>query len=117
MLCACRRWSGRSPHRWRDLKIEKIQQPARDQVILLLRGRRRLLLCAGANQPRLNLTEVLRDNPSQPPMFCMLLRKHLAGGRIITRAAGAPGAGGDAGDPGHERAGRDGPIFGWCWRP
>ena len=66
------------------LKIEKIQQPARDQVILLLRGSRRLLLCASANQPRMNLTEVLRDNPSQPPMFCMLLRKHLSGGRILS---------------------------------
>ena len=66
------------------LKIEKIQQPARDQVVLLLRGSRRLLLCASASQPRLNLTEVLRDNPSQPPMFCMLLRKHLAGGRILS---------------------------------
>ena len=65
------------------LKIEKIQQPARDQVVLL-RGSRRLLLCASASQPRLNLTEVLRDNPSQAPMFCMLLRKHLSGGRIIT---------------------------------
>ena len=66
------------------LKIEKIQQPARDQVVLLLRGSRRLLLCASASQPRLNLTEVLRDNPSQAPMFCMLLRKHLAGGRIVS---------------------------------
>ena len=63
-------------------RIEKIQQPARDQVILLLRGSRRLLLNAGANQPRLHLTEQLRDNPSQPPMFCMLLRKHLSGGVI-----------------------------------
>ena len=66
------------------LKIEKIQQPARDQVVLLLRGSRRLLLCASAGQPRLNLTAVLRDNPSQPPMFCMLLRKHLSGGRILS---------------------------------
>ncbi len=64
-------------------KIEKIQQPARDQVVLLLRGSRRLLLCASPSQPRLHLTEKLRDNPSQPPMFCMLLRKHLAGGRIV----------------------------------
>ena len=63
-------------------RIEKIQQPARDQVILLLRGNRRLLLNAGANQPRLHLTGQLRDNPTQPPMFCMLLRKHLSGGRI-----------------------------------
>lgn len=66
------------------LKIEKIQQPARDQVVLLLRGSQRLLLCASAGQPRLNLTAVLRDNPSQPPMFCMLLRKHLSGGRILS---------------------------------
>lgn len=63
-------------------RIEKIQQPARDQIILLLRGSRRLLLNAGANQPRIHLTEQLRDNPSQPPMFCMLLRKHLSGGII-----------------------------------
>ena len=63
-------------------RIEKIQQPARDRVILLLRGNRRLLLNAGANQPRLHLTGQLRDNPSQPPMFCMLLRKHLTGGKL-----------------------------------
>ena len=67
-----------------NTRIEKIQQPARDQVVLLLRGGRRLLLCAGATQPCLHLTEQLRDNPSQPPMFCMLLRKHLAGGRILS---------------------------------
>ena len=63
-------------------RIEKIQQPARDQIILLLRGSRRLFLNAGANQPRIHLTEQLRDNPSQPPMCCMLLRKHLSGGII-----------------------------------
>lgn len=63
-------------------RIEKIQQPARDQIILLLRGSRRLFLNTGANQPRIHLTEQLRDNPSQPPMFCMLLRKHLSGGVI-----------------------------------
>ena len=66
-----------------NARIEKIQQPARDQVILLLRGGRRLLLNAGASQPRLHLTQQLRDNPAQPPMFCMLLRKHLAGGRLL----------------------------------
>lgn len=65
-------------------RIEKIQQPSRDQVVLLLRGSRRLLLCASPNQPRLHLTEILRDNPSQPPMFCMLLRKHLSSGRIVS---------------------------------
>ena len=64
------------------LRIDKVQQPARDQVILLLRGNRRLLLNAGANAPRLQLTELLRDNPAEPPMFCMLLRKHVQGAKI-----------------------------------
>ena len=63
-------------------RIEKIQQPARDQVVLSLRGGKRLLLCAGGGQPRLHLTEMLRDNPAQPPMFCMLLRKYLGSGII-----------------------------------
>lgn len=63
------------------LRIEKVQQPARDQVVLLLRGRR-LLLNAGAGAPRIQLTELVRDNPAEPPMFCMLLRKHLTGAKI-----------------------------------
>ena len=63
-------------------RIEKVQQPARDQLVLLLRGGKRLLLCAGGGQPRLHLTEMLRDNPAQPPMFCMLLRKYLGSGII-----------------------------------
>ena len=65
-------------------RIEKIQQPARDQIVLLLRGNLRLLLNAGANQPRIQLTSILRDNPAQPPMFCMLLRKHLVGARVLS---------------------------------
>ena len=65
-----------------NLRIDKVQQPARDQVVLLLRGNKRLLLNAGANAPRLQLTNLLRDNPAEPPMFCMLLRKHLVGARV-----------------------------------
>ena len=65
-----------------NLRIDKVQQPARDQVILLLRGNKRLLLNAGANAPRIQLTETARDNPAEPPMFCMLLRKHLVGTRV-----------------------------------
>ena len=65
-----------------NLRIDKVQQPARDQVILLLRGSKRLLLNAGANAPRIQLTETARDNPAEPPMFCMLLRKHLVGARV-----------------------------------
>ena len=63
------------------LRVDKVHQPARDQVILLLRGRR-LLLNAGAGAPRIQLTETVRDNPAEPPMFCMLLRKHLTGAKI-----------------------------------
>ena len=68
------------------LRIDKVQQPARDQVILLLRGNRRLLLNAGANASRIQLTELSRDNPAEPPMFCMLLRKHLVGARVAAIA-------------------------------
>ena len=64
------------------LRIDKVQQPARDQVVLLLRGNQRLLLNAGANAPRIQLTKLTRDNPAEPPMFCMLLRKHLVGARV-----------------------------------
>ena len=69
-------------------RIDKIQQPERDTVLLQLRspaaGNRRLLLSASPNHPRLHYTEARWENPAQPPMFCMLLRKHLAGGRILS---------------------------------
>ena len=64
------------------LRIEKIQQPARDTVILQLRGKEKLLLSANVNRPRIHLSTAGYENPAQPPMFCMLLRKHLSGGRI-----------------------------------
>lgn len=63
-------------------RVDKIQQPARDTVILQLRGKEKLLLSANVNRPRIHLTQAAFDNPAQPPMFCMLLRKHLSGGRI-----------------------------------
>ena len=70
---------------WQELigaRVEKIQQPARDMVVLQLRGKARLLLSASGNRPRFHVTQASYENPAQPPMFCMLLRKHLAGGRI-----------------------------------
>ena len=63
-------------------RVEKIQQPTRDMVVLQLRGKARLLLSASGNRPRFHVTQASYENPAQPPMFCMLLRKHLAGGRI-----------------------------------
>lgn len=69
-------------------RIDRIQQPERDTVLLQLRsqsaGNRKLLLSASSNHPRLHYTEARFENPAQPPMFCMLLRKHLAGGRIVS---------------------------------
>lgn len=67
-------------------KIDKIYQPGRDEVIFAVRtagGNRRLLLSASPNHPRPQLTQLTRENPDKPPMFCMLLRKHLSGGRIL----------------------------------
>ena len=67
-------------------KIDKIYQPARDEVILVLRtgaGNVRLLFSASPSGPRVQRTDLPRENPAQPPMFCMLLRKHLVGGRIL----------------------------------
>ncbi len=65
-------------------RIEKIMQPERDEIVLQLRsteGGKRLLLNAGS-APRVSFTDSARENPAQPPMFCMLLRKHLTGARL-----------------------------------
>ena len=61
-------------------KIDKIYQPGRDEVVLALRapaGNVKLLLSANPSHPRAHLTQISRENPDKPPMFCMLLRKHL----------------------------------------
>ncbi len=63
-------------------RIEKIYQPERDEIVLQMRtlkGGRRLLINAGANNPRIGFTSIQKENPMQAPMFCMLLRKHLTG--------------------------------------
>jgi predicted ribosome quality control (RQC) complex YloA/Tae2 family protein len=66
-------------------KIDKIYQPSRDEVVFLLRTREgsfRLLLSANPAHPRVHFTTATVENPASPPMFCMLLRKHLVGGRF-----------------------------------
>lgn len=70
----------------RDARVDKIHQPDRHDIVLLLRlesSNVRLLLSANPSSPRLHLTRATRRNPSQPPMFCMLLRKHLSGARLL----------------------------------
>ena len=68
-------------------RVEKIHQPSRDTLILHLRcdgSRQKLLIAANPAAPRLHLTASNPENPDQPPMFCMLLRKHLSGGRLVS---------------------------------
>lgn len=69
-----------------DGKIDKVYQPEKDEIILVVRTRAgvyRLLLSASASNARVHLTNVQKENPMTPPMLCMLMRKHLVGGTII----------------------------------
>lgn len=66
-------------------RIDKVQQPERDMLILSLRSQGenlRLLISAGTGSARVHFTHSDFENPTEPPMFCMLMRKHLVGGRI-----------------------------------
>ncbi|HEX2946538.1 MAG TPA: NFACT RNA binding domain-containing protein [Clostridia bacterium] len=68
-------------------RIEKVFQPEADEIVLLVRAWNkncRLVLSASPNYPRIHLTEAVKENPSAPPVFCMLLRKHLSGGKILS---------------------------------
>ena len=66
-------------------RIDKVQMPERDVLLLSVRGNmgnRKLLLSANTGSARIQFTENVYENPSEPPMFCMLMRKHLVGARI-----------------------------------
>ena len=68
-------------------RIDKIQQPGKNEILLSLRGTgvsRRLLVSAASGKARAHFTDASFENPQSPPMFCMLLRKHLAGARICS---------------------------------
>lgn len=67
-------------------RIEKVFQPEADEILINVRAwntNYRLLLSANANYPRIHLTETVKENPASPHTFCMLLRKHLSGGKIL----------------------------------
>jgi len=71
---------GASPSR-----VEKISQPSREELVITLRtrrGSRKLLFSANADSPRVHFTALALENPKQPPMFCMLLRKHIGSGKL-----------------------------------
>ena len=67
-------------------RVDKVLQPEYDEIILGVRAggkNRRLVLSASSSNPRVHLTSVQKENPEKAPMFCMLLRKHLVGGKIV----------------------------------
>lgn len=67
-------------------RIDKIYQPESDEIILSIRsfGRSyKLLLTANPSNPKFHFTQINKDNPLNPPLFCMVLRKHLQSGKII----------------------------------
>ncbi len=69
-----------------EARVDKIHQPSRDTVIFQLKcrdGREKLLFALNPTAPRLHLTTANPENPAEPPMFCMLLRKHLLGARLL----------------------------------
>ena len=70
-----------------NARIDKVQQPERDLILLSIHGpagNNRLSVCGGVGVARIHLTEAYYENPEHPPMFCMLLRKHLTGARIVS---------------------------------
>lgn len=71
-------------------RIEKIFQPSREEVVISFRkpnsadrGAKRVIFSSNGSAARVNLTEAALENPPSPPMFCMLLRKHLGSGRLL----------------------------------
>lgn len=72
----------------KDARVDKIHQPSKEELVLQLRsaalGGQRLLISVRPSAPRINFTEAGFENPAEPPMFCMLMRKYLAGARFIS---------------------------------
>ena len=68
-----------------DGRVDKIHQPSREELIMTIRtkeGAQKLMFSTGAGSARVHITTADIENPKTPPMFCMLMRKHLAGGKV-----------------------------------
>ena len=66
-------------------RVDKIAQPSREELVMTLRwrgGGGKLLMSASPQAPRIHFTGDAPENPAKPPMFCMLLRKHLSGAKL-----------------------------------
>ena len=69
-----------------DARVDKIHQPQKEELVFCLRGKsgvQKLLFSVRVQSPRVHLTENVPENPASPPMFCMLLRKHLQGAKLV----------------------------------
>lgn len=68
-------------------RVDKVYQPSREELVVSLRtfhdGTKKLLFSANSMSARVCLTQAAFENPQQPPMFCMLMRKHLCGGKLL----------------------------------
>ncbi len=66
-------------------RVDKIYQPSKEELVIAIRtkeGLKRLLINTVSGSARIHLTTADIENPKQPPMFCMLLRKHLSSGKL-----------------------------------
>lgn len=67
-------------------RVDKVQQPNKEEIVLFVRTRngvKKVLMSSRANSARVHVTEHMIPNPLSPPMFCMLLRKKLVGGKLL----------------------------------
>lgn len=67
-------------------RVDKITQPSREELVITIRthgGNEKLLFSASASSARVNITKAEIENPKAPPMFCMLMRKHIGSGRLV----------------------------------
>ncbi len=68
-------------------KVDKIHQPSKNELVFVMRTRTgsfKLLFSADASSPRFHITQRAPENPQNPPMLCMLLRKRLVGATLLS---------------------------------
>jgi predicted ribosome quality control (RQC) complex YloA/Tae2 family protein len=67
-------------------RVEKVNQPEKDEIILSIKNQRKnykLLISASPVYPKIHLSTLTKKNPMQPPLFCMVLRKHISTGKLV----------------------------------
>lgn len=70
-----------------DGRVDKIHQPSKEEILFTIRNRNgayKLIFNTSAGTARVHITNSQIENPKTPPMFCMLMRKHLSGGKLIS---------------------------------